>query len=67
MQYYLEAGNSIIYDATNAKHEWRIDFLQKLQQDNNVQWIGWYLTTSLEICQQWNKNRKRQVPDTVIE
>lgn len=67
IQYYLETGISIIYDATNAKREWRSDLLQKLQQYNNVQWIGWYLATPLEICQQWNKNRKRQVPDTVIE
>ncbi|GFE69874.1 ATP-binding protein [Chroococcus sp. FPU101] len=67
IQNHLEAGKSIIYDATNAKRHWRMDFLQELQQYKNVQWIGWYLKTPLEICQQWNKNRKRQVPDTVIE
>lgn len=64
---YIEAGIPIIYDATNAKRHWRMEFLQKLQQYNNIQWIGWHLKTPLEVCQQWNKNRKRQVQDTVIE
>jgi predicted kinase len=63
---YIQAGKPIIYDATNAKRWWRISLLKKLGQYENVNWIGWYLKTPLNFCQQWNKRRSRQVPDDVI-
>lgn len=64
IQNFLEAGHSIIYDATNAKRHWRKALLQ---QYNNIQWIAWNLKTPLEVCLQWNQNRKRQVPNLIIE
>jgi len=30
-------------------------------------WIGWHLKTPLSTCLRWNKQRSRQVPDSVIE
>jgi predicted kinase len=98
IQQNLTAGNSIIYDATNAKRAWRMALLQKLKsiiavfsrmrgngilerltvQDcntphscdyryNNLDIIGLHLQTPLEICKQWNKQRQRQVPESIIE
>jgi len=67
IQQHLTGGHSVIYDATNAKRSWRMDLLQKLQQYENVQWIGLHLKTPLEVCKQWNQQRQRQVPEDVIE
>ncbi|WP_235620761.1 AAA family ATPase [Halothece sp. PCC 7418] len=63
----LQAGIPIIYDATNAKRVWRMGLLQKLRQYADVDWMGWYLKTPLETCLQWNQQRDRQVPESVIE
>ena len=60
------AGRSVIYDATNAKRDWRSSILRQVA-DKNVQWIAWHLQTPLCVCQVWNKQRLRQVPETVIE
>jgi predicted kinase len=62
----IKAGKQIIYDATNAKRPWRITLLQKLAKYEDINWIGWYLKTPLNICKQWNKKRYRQVPEDVI-
>ncbi|MBL1198835.1 MAG: WYL domain-containing protein [Nostoc sp. GBBB01] len=69
----LKLGKSVIYDATNCKRCFRMDFLlkvnTKLRQCNlpQLNWIGWYLETSLQTCIQWNQQRQRQVPPNVIE
>jgi predicted kinase len=60
----LQKGLTIIYDATNARRSWRLDLLQKLPETN---WIGWHLTTPLDVCKQRNQQRSRQVPDSVVE
>ncbi len=66
-------GKSVIYDATNYKRCFRMDFLLKvntqLAQWNlpQPQWLGWYLKTPLETCIQWNQQRQRQVPPNIIE
>ncbi|TAE61372.1 MAG: WYL domain-containing protein [Nostocales cyanobacterium] len=62
-------GVNVIYDATNAKRIWRLDLLEKLNVavDFPVLWMGWYLTTPLEICKQWNQKRCRQVPEHIID
>lgn len=62
----FEAGQPVIYDATNAKPEWRRSLLKLLAADH-VQWLGWHLQTPLELCKVWNQRRKRQVPESVIE
>ncbi len=69
----IQTGQPIIYDATNAKKEWRVALLKQLtalsskECKQEVQWIGWYLQTPLEVCKAWNKKRVRQVPELVIE
>lgn len=71
MQEAMQAGQSIIYDATNAKKAWRVSLINQIvdlsSKENKIQCIGWYLQTPLEVCQVWNKKRSRQVPDIVIE
>lgn len=73
MQEAMQAGQSIIYDATNAKKVWRVSLLEQIvdvglkENKHKIQCIGWYLPTPLEVCQVWNKQRSRQVPDLVIE
>lgn len=69
----IQAEQAIIYDATNAKKEWRVALLKQLmalslkEYKQEVQWVGWYLQTPLEVCKVWNKQRNRQVPELVIE
>ncbi|MBD2536539.1 WYL domain-containing protein [Nostoc flagelliforme FACHB-838] len=71
----IAQGDSVIYDATNAKRIWRIDLLIKLnsslaclvQQGEEVLWMGWYLQTPIATCKLWNQKRTRQVPDMIIE
>ena len=62
----LSAEQPVIYDATNAKREWRMSLLRQVANEK-VQWIAWYLKTPIEICKLWNKQRNRQVPEKVIE
>jgi predicted kinase len=62
----LSAEQPVIYDATNAKREWRMSLLRQVANEK-VQWIAWYLKTPREICKLWNKQRNRQVPEKVIE
>ncbi|MBE9130087.1 MULTISPECIES: AAA family ATPase [unclassified Coleofasciculus] len=59
------AGQSVIYDATNAKPEWRKSILNSVSGEQ-VQWLAWHLQTPLELCLLWNQQRQRQVPDAVI-
>lgn len=66
MQAAFQAKQPVIYDATNAKREWRQSLLKQVA-DENVQWIAWYLTTPLSVCKAWNQQRHRQVPETAIE
>ncbi|MEH2160094.1 MAG: AAA family ATPase [Nostoc sp.] len=65
----LTQGDSIIYDATNAKRGWRMELLSKLKFSLAVfpLWMAWYLQTPVAICKLWNQQRVRQVPDFVIE
>ncbi|MBD2247401.1 WYL domain-containing protein [Nostoc sp. FACHB-888] len=71
----IAQGDSVIYDATNAKRVWRMDLLMKLnssvaslgQHGEEVLWMGWYLQTPLATCKAWNQQRTRQVPDMIIE
>jgi predicted kinase len=63
----IAAGNLVIYDATNAKRPWRVELIQKIKQLGAIDIIGLHLTTPLEVCQQWNQQRKRQVPNLAIE
>lgn len=64
-----ESGKIIIYDATNIKRAYRLDFLAKANQitGKSLQWIAWQLDTPLETCQRRNKKRQRQVPAEIID
>ncbi|WP_261201400.1 WYL domain-containing protein [Laspinema olomoucense] len=66
IQAAIAAGNSVIYDATNAKRGWRMSLLCKLRQFE-VPWMGWQLVTPLATCKRWNQMRSRQVPEGVLE
>lgn len=70
MEEAIAAGQSIIYDATNAKREWREDLLETVAREldgEELRWIAWYVTTSIEKCKEWNQKRSRKVPEEVIE
>ncbi len=66
MQEAFKLGQPVIYDATNAKPEWRTSLLSRVR-DDNVQWMAWHLQTPLALCKVWNRQRLRLVPETVIE
>lgn len=66
IQAAIAAGDSVIYDATNAKRVWRMSLLLKLRQFE-VPWMGWQLVTPLATCKRWNQTRTRQVPEGVLE
>ena len=66
----IAAQQSIIYDATNVKRQWRRDLLDIIDRElysKQLRWIAWYATTPIETCKEWNRGRSRQVPDEVIE
>lgn len=62
----IHQGQTIIYDATNAKRVWRVALLQRLAHLQAV-WVGWHLTTPLATCLEWNSRRPRFVNPVVIE
>lgn len=69
----LKLNKGIIYDATNFKRCFRIDFLTKVKTRlveldlPQPDWIGWYLQTPLKTCMKWNQQRQRQVPLETIK
>ncbi|MEB3355942.1 MAG: AAA family ATPase [Synechococcales bacterium] len=73
IQQAIAAGQSVVYDATNAKRSWRLHLLQQLRQtceaanQEPVQWVGWYLKTPLATCHSRNQGRSRSVDDSVID
>ena len=62
----VAAGTPVILDATHARRPWRLAITQALSLPVPVEWIGWWLTTPLATCLQWNQTRKRLVPEPVI-
>ncbi len=62
----IHQGQSIIYDATNAKRAWRQALLQHFAP-LQTPWVGWHLTTPLATCLAWNSQRPRAVNTAVIE
>lgn len=63
----IDKKQPVIYDATNAARPWRMGFLQKQIDLENVEWVGWYLETPVHTCKERNQKRDRQVPDEVID
>jgi predicted kinase len=62
----VAAGIPVIVDATHARRPWRLAITQALSLPPPVEWIGWWLYTSLGTCLQWNQTRRRLVPEPVI-
>lgn len=52
----IQAQHPVIYDATNVKASWRLDFLQRYSPPG-IQWLGWQLTTSVQDCIHRNQLR----------
>ncbi|KAF3887648.1 MULTISPECIES: WYL domain-containing protein [Nostocales] len=66
----LQSQKGVIYDATNCKRSFRMDFLQKVSMIEPLQnptWVAWYLDTPLNICIDRNQQRDRVVPQEIIE
>jgi len=65
----IASGKYIIYDATNLKRSWRMDWLEKVAAATGEEFacVAWYLSTPVETCKKWNLSRQRQVPEIVIE
>lgn len=66
----IAISQPIIYDATNAYKQWRLELLEKIaliEPEIPRFWVALLLETPLEICKQRNQNRQRQVPESVIE
>lgn len=66
----LKSQKGVIYDATNCKRCFRMDFLQKvamIDPRQNPTWIAWYLNTPRNICMERNQKRDRIVPQELIE
>ncbi|NJL47732.1 MAG: AAA family ATPase [Leptolyngbyaceae cyanobacterium SM2_5_2] len=66
IQQALAHGQSVIYEATNAKRPWRMGLLQRLSP-LGAAWVGWQLTTPLATCHRRNSQRTRVVPAAVID
>lgn len=62
----VAAGEPFILDATHARRPWRLAITQALALPAQVEWIGWWLKTPLDVCLAWNARRNRQVPEAVI-
>lgn len=71
----LASGKGVIYDATNFKRAFRMDFLMKAEKQVKSKkakvkrdsfdfpvWIAWYLKTPIETCIEWNKKRVSEAP-----
>jgi len=61
------SGAPVIVEATFSRRSWRLAITQKLELPVPVEWIGWWLRTPRELCQQWNRRRDHSVPEQVID
>ncbi|MDC0835372.1 hypothetical protein AY599_03715 [Leptolyngbya valderiana BDU 20041] len=60
----------VIYDATNVKPQWRLGFLQNLHSLDPPppwNWMAWVFAVSPATCKQRNANRRRVVPNEIID
>ncbi len=67
LQQAVADGVSVIVDATHAYRPWRLAITQALPLPRPVEWVGWWLTTPLDICKAWNATRRVIVPEPVID
>ncbi|MEM9543242.1 MAG: AAA family ATPase [Cyanobacteria bacterium P01_E01_bin.42] len=62
----VSAGKTIIYDATNSRRHYRLNWLHALA-DLELDWLAWWLDTPIKTCKQRNRDRRRKVPVHVLE
>jgi len=67
IQEAVRSGAPVIVEATFSRRSWRLAITQKLELPVPVEWIGWWLSTPRELCQQWNQRRDHSVPEQVID
>ncbi|PSB39450.1 hypothetical protein C7B81_02070 [Aphanothece cf. minutissima CCALA 015] len=64
----IDAGRSVIVDGSHVTRPSRLELIQATPWPQPVEWIGWWLTTPLECCRQWNRHPGRQeVGDGEVE
>ena len=44
-----------------------ISLYKNLNKVEQIEWIGWILTTEKSICLSWNKKRTKIVPKPIID
>ena len=64
---YIKKNKPVILDATFALRPWRLTITQNLYFDKDIEWIGWWFKTPLDICLKWNNLRERKVDQEVIK
>tara|TARA_B100000989_G_scaffold298608_1_gene288714 strand:+ start:3208 stop:5301 length:2094 start_codon:yes stop_codon:yes gene_type:complete len=58
---------SLIFDSTHSFRPWRLAYTQDLNRSEQIEWIGWMITTEKSICLSWNKKRNKIVPEPIID
>ena len=46
---------------------WRLSITQNIIFDKEVEWIGWWFNTPIDVCLEWNQLRERKVHNSVIK
>lgn len=69
IQMAIAQERPVIYDATNVRQSWRLEFLQLVKDLSHppLTWVAWVMEVPVEVCQQRNRDRRRVVPPHVIE
>lgn len=65
IDFYLECGHNVYFDATNVKIGDRRKLLNKFK--NKCELIGVVFDTPVETCKLRNSKRRRKVPEYVID
>ena len=63
----IEAGRPVVLEAHHGRRHQRLAITQAQASPVPVEWIGWWLQTPLEVCQQWNQQRSQPAPDAVVQ
>ncbi len=64
---HIKNNKTVILDATFAMRPWRLSITQNINFDKEVEWIGWWFNTPIDICLDWNQSRERKVHNSVIK
>ena len=64
---HIKNNKTVILDATFAMRPWRLSITQNIIFDKEVEWIGWWFNTPIDVCLEWNQLRERKVHNSVIK